>query len=71
MTREYTPGEPRTERIKDIDRWAEKHGYPKPEIHNPEAGIQLIVIAEKHLPEYQSAQVELVGLIRPSFMLHR
>lgn len=66
----YTPQEPRTERSEDIDRWCEKHGYPKPEIHNAESGIQLIIIAEEHLPKHQADQVELVKLVKPSVIIH-
>lgn len=65
---QYTSSEPRTERIEDIDRWVEEHGYTV-EFHGKD--IQVIILGEWHgAQELIDAQIELIKLVKPSLILH-
>lgn len=67
---EFTTDNPRAERLEDILRLLDDLGYPEPYIHNPQAGIQLFVIGERHTPEFIPDQISMIGKIRPSAIVH-
>lgn len=63
----YSPSEPRAERAEDILRWAGAYDF-RVELHGRD--IRLIVLQEEHgNARLQSAQVELIKLVRPSLIL--